>query len=306
MNAANRLEFIVGTTASGKSDLAMARAMATGAVILSCDSLCVYQHMDIGTAKPTAADRAAVPHFGIDLCPPHQQFSVAGYIAYRDSVLQKLEQAGNPVLVVGGSGFYLKSFFAPVVDSLPIPDDLVTTVNQLKASCGADASGAAAYLDRLVEELRRINPAPGDLAGLDLQNPVRVEKALLRCLASGKTYAQLRRDFEQLVPPLPQWHKHVTLVERPPEEMDQRNERRVDAMLEAGLVDEVVQLRAVGFEANHSAANAIGYREILDYLDGRCSLAQARHRIITHTRQLMRRQRTWFRHQIPIITPLGK
>jgi tRNA dimethylallyltransferase len=282
---------IVGPTASGKTALALEEAERRGAAILSCDSLCVYRGMDIGTAKPTPQEQARVPHFGIDLAEPDEVYSVSRYIACRDAVLARLRADGRPVIVAGGSGFYLKSFFAPVTDQADIPPEAAAEAAAIRAQAG---------LDGLLLALRACNPGESEFPGLDLHNPRRVEKALIRCLATGSTYRDLLRDFRCMPPPLPDWDKEVWLVERDPAELQERNRRRVADMLQAGLIEEVRALRARGFERNPSACGAIGYREVLDFLDGRLARERLAEAIITHTSQLVRKQRTWFRHQIPV------
>lgn len=288
---ASRLIFIVGPTASGKTRMALEEAERTGASILSCDSLCVYRGMDIGTAKPTVEERARIPHFGIDLTGPDKPYSIADYIAYRDGILGEHAREGRPVIVAGGSGFYLKSFFRATVDTIEIPDDVVERVARIR-----EASG----LSGLVGALKSLHPGDETFPGLDLANPRRVEKALLRCLASGRTHGELALAFAQLPEPLPDWKKEVWLLDRPAEELRERNRRRVRAMLDAGLIEEVGRLRERGFERNPSACGAIGYREVLAYLDGGGCLDDLEEAIYTHTNQLMRKQRSWFRHQIPI------
>ncbi|MEX0323308.1 MAG: tRNA (adenosine(37)-N6)-dimethylallyltransferase MiaA [Puniceicoccaceae bacterium] len=282
---------IVGPTASGKTQLAVERAQATDSVILSCDSLCFYRGMDIGTAKPTAEEQALVPHFGIDLVEPSEPYSVSRYVAYRDDLLEKMLAEGRNVVVVGGSGFYLKSFLYPVTDSLEIPEEISAAVNSLKQTEG---------LDGLLRELRNVNPPGEPFTGLDLNNSRRVEKALIRCLASGKGYQELRDAFDAMPEPLPEWSKEVWLIERPQEELQARNRMRVGRMLDAGLIQEVESLRQRGFEKNPSACGAIGYREVLQHLDGELSLQELEEAIYVHTNQLMRKQRTWFKNQMKV------
>lgn len=285
-----RLLFIVGPTASGKTELSLREAESRGASILSCDSLCVYKRMDIGTAKPSAEEQARVPHFGIDLAEPTESFSVSRYIAYRDDILQTHREAGKPVVVVGGSGFYLKSFFEPVTDAIDIPGQLEQQVSDIHETRG---------LEGLVQSLIDHHGGKRDFPGLDLQNPRRVEKALIRCLASGKTCRELLEEFKSLPEPLADWEKEVWLINRSRDDLQARNRQRVTRMLEAGLISEVKHLREEGFENNPSAAGAIGYREVLAYLDNRISEAEIPEQIYVHTNQLMRKQRSWFQRQIP-------
>ena len=285
------LHFIVGLTAAGKTAFALEWAEKTDGMILSCDSLCVYRGMDIGTAKPSAEEQRRVPHFGLDLADPWERYSVAEYIRYRDAVLSKVRAEGRPVAVCGGSGFYLKSFFSNVVDQLEISEAVESEVQDLLASEDG--------LKKAVEALKKSHPASETFTGLDWQNPRRVSRALVRTLASGKTYSQLRAAFEEQPPPLPDWEKTVVWIQRPEAEMEDRNRSRVRAMLASGLMEEVKSLRALGFERNPMACGSVGYAEGLGYLDGRLSMEEMEERMVTRTRQLMRKQRNWLRHHIP-------
>lgn len=286
-----KLVIIAGTTASGKTGLALRLAQRYGGIILSCDSVCFYRGMDIGSAKPTLDERAQVPHYGIDLVDCCTPYSIADYVRYRDQVLQQHGEAAGIVYVVGGSGFYLHSFFRPQVDGLKVPKEIWQKVEQLEASGGLGA---------LVEQLQRLHKRPEDLAGLDLCNPVRVRKALARCMASGRSYRELREALAAQPEPLPQWEKRVLLLERPAADMEARNRQRVSAMFSDGLVDEVRCLREAGLERNPAARSAIGYAEVLQLLDGKMDEEQAREAIVVHTRQLMRKQRTWLRGYLAV------
>jgi len=285
-----RLIFIVGPTASGKTALAISEAERTRGPILSCDSLCVYRGMDIGTAKPTREEQARVPHYGIDLCEAKQRFSVADYISYRDGILEHLIEETDHVYVVGGSGFYLKSFFAPVVDPFMESREALDWVADLESEEG---------LEGMLRALRAFHGPGEPFEGLDLRNPRRVAKALVRCRSTGKSYGDLRRAFLAQPEPLATWEKEVRLLEWPNGILQARNRKRVQSMLAEGLVEEVSGLRAQGFEANSSAASAIGYRECLKFLDGAFTSAELEEEVYVHTNQLMRKQRTWFRKQMP-------
>jgi tRNA dimethylallyltransferase len=240
--------------------------------------------MDIGTAKPTAAERARVPHHLIDISDVTEQASVTHYVTHAQRVVREIFARGRRVLVTGGSGFYLKSFVAPVADEVDVPEKIRADVRSL------DRGDA-------LTRLRVCNPA--GLGALDIANPRRVARALERCLASGKTLAQLAEEFARQPAPFAEWPVQLTRLERPPAELAARIEARVAAMLSAGLVDEVRRLRAAGLEKNPSAAKAIGYREVLALLDGRLNEAELPAAIAQNTRALVKKQRTWFRTQLP-------
>jgi tRNA dimethylallyltransferase len=253
-----------------------------------------YRGMDIGTAKPTASERARVPHHLIDLCPVHQGMDITHYVAQAQAAVEAIAARGRQVLVAGGSGFYLKSFFAPVADTVSVPAAL-----RAEIAVQLTTQGLAA----LVAELRGLNP--GGLGALDVDNSRRVTRALERCRASGKTLAVLAAEFAQMPGPFADWEVRCTRLERAPAELESRIARRVDVMLAEGLIDEVSRLRAVGLEQNLSAARAIGYRETLAWLamesagNQPSALAALAAEISQNTRALVKKQRTWFRNQLP-------
>ncbi|MFM9090923.1 MAG: tRNA (adenosine(37)-N6)-dimethylallyltransferase MiaA [Verrucomicrobiota bacterium] len=278
------LHLLTGPTAVGKTEWALRWAEAHGAEIVSCDSLLFYRGMDLGTAKPTPAERARVPHHLIDVREPGEPMDVGRFVAAARAVVDDLARRGRAVLVCGGSGFYLRAFLGPVIDTIEVPPELRAEVAAL--------TPAAARA-----RLRELNP--GGLEGLDEANPRRVTRALERCLAAGRTLAELRAEFARQPGPFADHVVRLTRLEREPGELRERIGRRVDAMLAAGLVEEVRGLRARGLEANPSAARAIGYREVLDCLDGRLPPAELAAAIARDTRALGKKQRTWFRTQLP-------
>jgi tRNA dimethylallyltransferase len=285
---ARTLHILTGPTAVGKTELALAWAEAHEAEIVSCDSLLFYRGADIGTAKPTAAERARVPHHLIDICDVTEPLDVTHYVTKSRAAVEDITARGRAVLVTGGSGFYLKSFFAPVADEIAISPTLRTAVAAKLATEGLPA---------LVAELRILNPE--GLGALDLNNPRRVTRALERCRASGRMLAELAAEFARLPAPFAGWQVRCTRLDRTPADLDARIAARVTAMIQAGLVDEVRRLRAAGLESNPSAARAIGYRETLAMLDGQLTEAALATEIVKNTRALVKKQRTWFRTQLP-------
>jgi tRNA dimethylallyltransferase len=282
------LHVLTGPTAVGKTELALRWAEANHAEIVSCDALLFYRGMDIGTAKPTAAERARVPHHLIDVGEVDEGMDVTGYVALAREAVDGIAARGKRVLVAGGSGFYLKSFFAPVADDVAVPAEL-----RAEVSARLETEGLAA----LVAELRALNPQ--GLGGLDVANPRRVTRALERCQASGRTLATLAAEFARMPGPFADWDVRCTRLDREPEDLHARIARRVDAMLAEGLVAEVERLRAAGLERNPSASRAIGYRETLAMLDGGLPRASLAAEIVKNTRALVKKQRTWFRTQLP-------
>lgn len=278
------LHVLTGPTAVGKTEWALRWAEAHDAEIVSCDSLLFYRGMDIGTAKPTAAERARVRHHLVDVRAVTQPMDVSAYVAEARMAVAEILARGRRVLVTGGSGFYLRAFFAPVADDVEVAPALRAEVARLAP-------------DEALARLRRLNPA--GLGPLDVANPRRVARALERCLASGRPVRELAERFARQSAPFVGYTVHLTRLERDPAELERRIGQRVAEMLAAGLVDEVRRLRAEGLERNPSAARAIGYREVLAMLEGSLPESRLAAEIAQNTRRLVKKQRTWFRTQLP-------
>ena len=282
------IHVLTGCTAVGKTELALGWAEAQGAEIVSCDSLLFYRGADIGTAKPMSAELARVPHHLIDVCGITERMDVTHYVAKARAAIADIQQRGRPVLVTGGSGFYLKSFFAPVADEVAVPPEIRAAVRARLETQGVEA---------LVAELTQLNPA--GLGALDVRNHRRVTRALERCLASGRTLAVLQAEFAALPVPFADCEVKLCELVRELPDLEARIDRRVAAMLQAGLVAEVRSLLAHGLMQNPSAAGAIGYRETIDFLAGRLPEKDLAAAIAQNTRALVRKQRTWFKTQLP-------
>jgi len=282
------LHVLTGCTAVGKTELALRWAEANGAEIVSGDSLLFYRGADIGTAKPTKAELARVPHHLIDICDLRERMDVTHYVTKARAAVDEILGRGRGVLVTGGSGFYLKTFFAPVADEVAVPPELRAELRTKLEQAG---------LAVLVAELQQLNPA--GLGALDTQNSRRVLRALERCQASGRTLAALQADFDAQPAPFADCTVELCELVREPAELDQRIEQRVGAMLAAGLVAEVRGLLAQGLKENPSVAGAIGYRETVDFIEGRLLEPELAGAISRNTRALVKKQRTWCKTQLP-------
>ena len=282
------LYVLTGCTAVGKTEMALRWADAHGAEIVSCDSLLFYRGMNVGTAKPSETDLARVPHHLIDICEVTAPMDITRYVALAQAAVLDITSRGRNVLVTGGSGFYLKSFFAPVADAIQVPAALRDEVMRRLETEGLSA---------LVTELIRLNPA--GLGTLDTQNSRRVARALERCLASGKPLAELKAEFAALPPPFVDYEIKLCEVVREKSELAGRIEQRVASMLEQGLMNEVKGLLAAGLKQNPSAAKAIGYRETIEVIEGLAPAIELPGRIVQNTRELVKKQRTWFKTQLP-------
>ena len=282
------LYILTGPTAVGKTELALQWAEANNAEIISCDASLFYQGMDIGTAKPDKMALARVPHHLIDICPVNRQMDISRFTALARQAVESIAARGKTILITGGSGFYLKSFLAPVTDNVAVPDEIRNKLQERFQREG---------LPPLLEQLHKLNPI--GLSKLDTANPRRVIRALERCIASGLTLEELSRNFASLPAPYAGYDIRITRLTRSKEDLNQRIKTRVNVMLGSGLVEEVEALLFQGIQENPSAANAIGYRETIAMLEGKLARNDLTEEIEKNTRRLVRKQNTWFRNQLP-------
>jgi tRNA dimethylallyltransferase len=282
-----RLHIITGATAVGKTEYALSYAEAHNAEIVSCDASLIYRGMDIGTAKPSREEQARMPHHLIDLNAVNKPYDIVAYVHDAKVAVGEIFARGKSVVVTGGSGFYLKSFFAPVIDLVKVSDAVRTKVKALY-----EAEGLEGLLDELGG---RSVPGTGNL---DVKNPRRVLRALERCIASGKDLPTLQAEFAARPEPFADCVKHYILLERDKENLKQRVAHRAELMLEAGLIAEVESLLVQGLKENPSAASAIGYRETIAFLEGELKRDELLPAIVQNTLHLVKKQGTWFRTQI--------
>jgi tRNA dimethylallyltransferase len=280
---------ITGCTAVGKTALSIRLAKEFSAEILSCDSLNFYREMNIGTAKPVPKERKDVPHHGIDLCDISETYNIDRYQRDALRAIKDIQNRGHPVLIVGGSGFYLQGFYKAVTDDICVSESIKKYASELFWQKG---------LSGVVEELLKISPRTGTL---DLRNPRRVIHALSRCLASGYSVLELQKLFQAKRSLFHSWPKRTCLLARNPENLHHRAARRIDDMIAQGLIEEVQQLQGRGLGLHHPARQGIGYRETLYWLQNNDKdIEKLKIHILQNTLHLIHKQRTWFRHQIPI------
>lgn len=280
------LRLLTGPTAVGKTEQALRWAETNGAEILSCDSVCVYRGLDVGSAKPTPVDRARVVHHGIDLAEPTERFSVAAYVEHARSVIKATQQSGTPLLITGGSGFYLAAFFGPVADTLEIPAAVIQEARALQKA------GVAALRQRLLEL------EGGRLPGwLDSDNPIRLTKALERRLASGRPLDELREAFLAQPGPFADLTFEHELIDRPDDELRARIASRTRQMLAEGLIEEARWLAGLNLDDTLPAARAVGYREAIEWVKAGSNqpLEALALSINQATWGLVGKQRKWFR-----------
>ena len=269
---------LLGPTASGKSDVAMAYARRhPGAEIVAVDSMQVYRGMDIGTAKPTEADRANVPHHGLDLADPGDDWSVTQYTAVAQAALADIAARGGRAVLVAGTGLYLRA----LTDPMEVPGQWPEVRAVLEARAASEGASA------LHAELTALDPVAA--GRMESTNTRRVVRALEVTLGSGRPFSSFGPGIDQypqvaFVQIGIQWHRGV---------LADRIERRVHTMMAAGLLAETERTLAHGM--SRTARQALGYRELIDHLEGRCSLDQAVADIVLRTRQFAVRQERWFR-----------
>lgn len=278
-----RVLVLAGPTAVGKSDLALDLARKTGGEILCADSMQVYRLMEIGTAKPTAAERALVRHHLLDLVYPDEPFSAAQYAeAFREAV-RGVDERGKLPIVVGGTGLYIRAALRPFL----FPDAGCRPEIRARLQEFAKTDGAAALHARLAA----VDPAAA--ARIHPHDIRRAIRALEVHEATGRPISAWQREPEPDTP----YDALYICLSRGREELYARIEARADRMMADGFAGEVENLLAAGFGRDLPAMQGLGYRELGAYLHGECSLAQAVAELKKRTRNYAKRQLTWFRHE---------
>ena len=268
---------VVGPTGSGKSAVALAVAEQAGDTeLISIDSMQVYRGMDIGTAKPTPAERSRVPHHLLDLVDADHDFTVAEFQREYRNTLDDLAGRGARAILVGGTGLYQRA----AIDDLDIPGEWPEIRRRLEAE--ADAGGSPAMYARLVA----VDPVAA--SKIEASNTRRLVRALEVCEGSGRPFSSFGPGLDSYPPTSVdqiglRWDRQA---------LAERIRRRVEQMMSDGLLDEVHQLRRSGM--SRTASQALGYKELLAHLDGELSLADSVELIVVRTRQFAVRQLRWF------------
>ena len=278
----NNIICIAGPTASGKTALAATLAKELNGEVVSCDSMQVYRRMDIGTAKPTLEEMQGIPHHMIDVAEPWEDFSVSRYCEMAAPIVDDIISRGKTAVIAGGTGLYMDALIRGNAFA-PFP---ATGVRE-RLEAQADAEGMEAMLSRL----RAVDP---DAARrLHLSDRKRILRALEVYLETGETITEHNRKT-QAVPPRysPLW-LGLDFARRG--ELYRRIDMRVGLMLEQGLVEEIRGLLAEGIPERATAMQAIGYKEFVDGLDGRCTIEEAADQVRQSSRRYAKRQLTWFR-----------
>lgn len=274
---------VAGPTCAGKTRLSLRVAEALDGEIVSVDSRQVYRGMDVGTAKATPEERARIPHHGLDVRDPNQRYGAGEFARDARRWIAGIVQRGRVPVLAGGTGFYLKALADPLFEEPALDPGRRRALEQFLAAL------PRADLERWVRAL----------------DPARAETA-----AAGGRQRLLRTASMALLTgrPLSWWHRRrpgrralrgvACVIRVPPEVLAERIDRRVRAMVADGLLEETVRLLEAGYRREDPGMSGVGYREMVDHVEGRLSLAQAVERMQAATRRYARRQRTWFRGQL--------
>ena len=280
--------FLAGPTAVGKSAVALALAEKLAGEIISVDSMQVYRGLDIGTAKPSAAERARVPHHLIDVAELTEAFDAARFVTRARQAVTEIQSRGRVPIFCGGTGLYFKAFRDGLGEAPPSDEKLRAELE-------------AAPLAELLREVEQRDPAT--FARIDRQNPRRVVRALEVIRLTGRPFSTQRARWGELADepnPQPDGSRgrsphQVICFTRPAPDFQARMNLRVDEMFAAGLVAETRHLLERGLEQNKTAMQAIGYRQVVEHLRSERSLSDTIELVKMKTRQFAKRQITWFR-----------
>ncbi|MFZ5832485.1 MAG: tRNA (adenosine(37)-N6)-dimethylallyltransferase MiaA [Planctomycetota bacterium] len=273
--------FLTGPTAAGKTSVGIELAKRLDAEIVSMDSMALYRGMDIGTAKPSLAERAAVPHHLVDCLEPHEQCSLAQYMQVAEEAARSILKAGKQVLFVGGTPLYLKGLLRGIFEGPPADWEFRRALQ---------AEAAEREPGWLHSRLSAVDPVAA--SKLHVNDARRLIRALEVHHKTGRPISEWQRQFDigRAADAC-----RVFVLEWPRGELHARIDRRVDEMFASGLVEEVRRLLGSAERLSRTAAQAVGYKEVIEHLEGQRDLPATVALVQQHTRQLAKRQMTWFR-----------
>ena len=275
---------LAGPTAVGKSEIALHLAERIGGEIISVDSMQVYRGMDIGTGKPTSAERARVPHHLVDVVEVTEAFDAAQFVQLAGRAVAEIQARGRVPILCGGTGLYFKAFLDGLGEAPPADTTLRAELEAIP-------------LPELLRELAARDPATYER--IDRQNPRRVIRAVEVIRLTGKPYSAQRADWTHATRNTQPATRCIGLTRSAPD-LHQRIAARIDAMFRQGWVAETAGLLQRGLAQNRTAMQALGYRQIAEHLRGERSLADTVELVKVRTRQFAKRQMTWFRRQLPL------
>ena len=283
-----RVVAVGGPTASGKTTLSVALARAFDGEIINADSMQIYKNLDVGTAKPSEEERQGIPHYLLDFMSPETPYSVADFTAAADPLIRDITARGRLPLVVGGTGLYITSLLSGMAFAPEKTDPAIRARLQARA----DTEGGAA----LYAELQRVDPDYA--AQVHPNNLPRVIRALELFEATGRRMSDQRREARPAEAPYHALCLCLTCRDRAV--LYSRIDRRVDEMVENGVLDEARQVYDHR-DAYRTAAQAIGYKEFFPYFEGTANLTECTERLKQATRNYAKRQLTWFRHMDGVV-----
>ncbi len=276
---------LAGPTGAGKSAWALRLAEAAPIEVVSVDSALVYRGLDIGTAKPSAAERSRVAHHLIDVCDPAESYSAGRFVTEALEHIRDIQDRGRVPLLVGGTMLYFRALLRGLA---PLPEASAEQRREI------DARAALSGWPALHAELARLDPEAA--MRISPNDPQRIQRALEVCYTTGRPLSDLQKDTVSPLAGNPLWQWALVPGER--QRLHERLERRFYSMLAAGFLDEVRSLRArPDLNARLPALRAVGYRQLWSHLEGELSLEEATRQGIAATRQLAKRQLTWIRSE---------
>jgi tRNA dimethylallyltransferase len=273
--------FLTGPTASGKTFIGIELAGLINAEIISLDSMAVYRQLDISTAKPTKEQRAQVPHHLLDIVEPNQEYSLANYVAAAEECVRDLRARGKEALFVGGTPLYLKALLRGIFSGPPADWEFRREVTAEVQRVGAEALHA---------RLAQVDPLSAHK--LHPHNVRRIIRALEVYKITGQPISHLQMQFEEGCAAA---DCRVFVLQWPRPQLHLRIDQRVDRMFAEGLVDEIRFVRDKYVDVSRTAAQAVGFREVVSLLQHECDEAETIRRVKVRTRRFARRQETWFR-----------
>lgn len=273
--------YLTGPTASGKSKTGIALAQKLGAEIISLDSMAIYRDMDIGTAKAMPEDRKGIPHHMIDIVDPSEEYSLARYVKEACEKIDEIQLREKKVLFVGGTPLYLKGMLRGVFEGPPADKDFRTQLERKMEGKSPE------FLHQMLEKVD-----PVSFERLHPNDIRRIVRALEVYELTGQPISSFQKQFDVGTPAS---ECNVYVLQTPRDVLYARIDKRVDKMMYEGFLDEVKRLTERKLPISHTARQALGYRELFDYLDGKMKFGEAVNLIKQNTRHFAKRQETWFR-----------
>lgn len=282
------LIILTGPTAAGKTKLSIALAKAVNGEIISADSMQVYRHMDIGSAKIRPEEMQGIKHYLVDILEPTQDFNIVMFQKYAKQAIEEIYEKGKVPIMVGGTGFYIQSVLYDIdFNESDENNELRTELEKIAKEKGAD------YLHQMLKDCD-----PKSAEAIHANNVKRVIRAIEFYRQTGRRISEHNETEREK---LSAYDSHYFVLTDKRERLYANIDRRVDLMLEDGLVDEVKELLAMGCKRDSTAMQGLGYKEIIAYLEGEISLEEAVYIIKRDTRHFAKRQLTWFRREKDVI-----